>query len=60
MKGRQIDGGGVARIFGLSRERIIPIGRGNDNPIVVTCFIGNEHEHYIPHLRYLIAKANGR
>ncbi len=50
----------MARIFGLSRERIIPIGRGNDNPIVVTCFIGNEHEHYIPHLRYLIAKANGR
>jgi hypothetical protein len=50
LKGRQIDVGeeGVARIFGLSREGIIPIGRESYNPIVATYFIGDEHEHYIP------------
>jgi hypothetical protein len=60
MKGRQIDVGGVARIFGLSREGIVPIGRESDNPIVAIYFIGDEHEHYILHSRYLIAKIDGR
>jgi hypothetical protein len=61
LKGRQINKGeGVARIFGLSCERVVPIGRESYNPIVATCFIENEHEHYIPHIGYLIAKANGR
>ncbi len=34
LKGRQIDVGeeGVARIFGLSRERIVPIGKESYNP----------------------------
>ncbi len=30
------------------------------HPIVVTYFTRDEHEHYIPHSRYLIAKANGK
>jgi hypothetical protein len=60
MKGRQIDVGGVARIFGLSCEGIVPIGKENDNPIVATYFIGDEHEHYIPRSRYLIAKVDGK
>jgi hypothetical protein len=61
-KGKQINVGeeGVARIFGLSCEGIVPIGRENYNPIVATYFIGNEHEHYIPCARYLIAKTNGK
>jgi hypothetical protein len=49
----------VARIFDLSYEGVVPIGRKSYNLIVATCFIGDEHEHYIPHLGYLIAKANG-
>jgi hypothetical protein len=50
----------VARIFGISHERIVLIGRESYNPIVATYFIRDEHEHYIPHLRYMIAKTNGR
>ncbi len=51
LKGRQNDEAkGVARIFGLSRDGVVPIGRESYNLIVATCFIGNEHEHYIPHL----------
>jgi hypothetical protein len=61
LKGRQINiGKGVARIFGLSRKGIVPIGRESYNPIVVTYFIGDEHEHYIPRLSYLIAKTYGK
>jgi hypothetical protein len=42
LKGRQIKvGKGVARIFGLSHKRIVPIGRESYNPIVVTYFIGD-------------------
>jgi len=59
LKGRQNDEGGVARIFGLSYEGVVPIGRESYNLIVATCFIGDEHEHYIPHIEYLIVKANG-
>jgi hypothetical protein len=60
LKGRQINvGGRMARIFGLSRERIVPIGRESYNPIVVTYFIGNEDEHNILRSRYLIAKVDG-
>jgi hypothetical protein len=39
---------------------IIPIGRESYNPIVVIYFIGDEHEHYIPCSRYLIAKEDGK
>jgi hypothetical protein len=49
----------VARIFGLSREGVVPIVKKSYNLIVATCFIGDEHEHYIPRLGHLIAKANG-
>ncbi len=61
-KGKHIDIGkeAMTRIFGLSCEGTVPIGRESYNPIVVTYFIGYEHEHYIPYVRYLIAKANGR
>jgi hypothetical protein len=48
----------VARI--LSHEGIVPIGKESYNPIVATYFIGDEHEHYIPCLGYLITKADGR
>jgi hypothetical protein len=37
----------VARIFGLSREGVVPIERESYNPIVATYFIGEDHEHYI-------------
>ncbi len=48
LKGRQIDKGkGVARIFRLSHEGVVPIGRESYKPIVATCFIGDEHEHHI-------------
>ncbi len=62
LKGRQIDMGeeGVARIFGLFHEGVGPIGRESYNPIVATYFIGDEHEHYIQHSRYLIAKGDGK
>jgi hypothetical protein len=61
LKGKQINvGKGVARIFGLSYEGIVPIGRENYNPIIATYFIKDEHEHYIPCLGYLIAKTNGK
>ncbi len=62
LKGRQIDMGeeGVARIFGLSHEGVIPIGRKNYNLIIATYFIGDEHEHYIPRSRYLIANRDGK
>ncbi len=62
LKGKQINVGeeGVARIFGLSCEGIVPIGRKKYNPIVATYFIRDEHEHYIPCLGYLIAKTNGK
>jgi hypothetical protein len=50
----------MARNFCLSHERIIPIGRKSYHPIVATYFIGDEHEHYIPCLGYLIAKVDGR
>ncbi len=62
LKGRQIDvwKEKVTTIFWFIRERIVPIGRKSYNPIVATYFIRNEHEHYIPHSGYLIAKANGR
>jgi hypothetical protein len=60
LKGRQNDEAkGVARIFGLSHEGVVSIGRESYNLIVATCVIGNEDEHYIPRLGYLIAKANG-
>jgi hypothetical protein len=59
-EGRQIDEGGVAIIFCLSHEGVVPIGRESYNPIVATCFIGDEHEHYIACLGYLIAKADGK
>jgi hypothetical protein len=42
----------VARIFGLSYKGIVPIGKESYNPIVATYFIGDEHEHYIPHSSY--------
>ncbi len=46
LKGRQINvGEGMARIFGLSHEGIVPIGKESYNPIVVTYFIGNEDEN---------------
>ncbi len=50
LKGRQIDVGkeGMARIFGLSCEKIVPIRKESYNPIVAAYFIGYEHEHYIP------------
>jgi hypothetical protein len=60
LKGRQMDIKGVARICGLSHEGVVPIGRESYNPIVAIYFIKDEHEHYIPCLRYPIAKANGR
>jgi hypothetical protein len=61
LKRRQIDiGEGMARIIGLSREGIVPIGRKSYNLIVAIYFIGNEHEPYIPCSRYLIAKRDGR
>ncbi len=60
LQGKQIDLGGVARIFCLSHEGVVPIGRESYNPIVATCFMGDEHEHYIPRLGYLIAKVNGK
>jgi len=61
LKGRQIDvKKGVARIFGLSCEGIVPIGRESYNLVVVTYFIRDEHEHYILHSCYLIAKIDGR
>jgi len=44
----------------LSHEGVLPIGRKSYNPIVVIYFIGNEHEHYIPHLGNLIAKVNAK
>jgi 1,4-dihydroxy-2-naphthoyl-CoA synthase len=61
LKGRQINvGEGMARIFVLSYERIVPIGRESYNLVVATYFIGDEHEHYILCSCYLIAKADGR
>ncbi len=61
LKGRQIDEGkGVARTFRLSHEGVVPIGRESYKPIVATCFTGDEHEHYIARLGYIIAKTNGR
>ncbi len=61
LKGRQIDvGKGVARIFGLLCEGIVPIGRESYNPIVATYFIGDEHEHYILCSCYLITKVDGK
>jgi hypothetical protein len=60
LKGRQINVRGVAKIFGLSYERVVPIGRESYNPIVATYFIKYEHKHFIPCSRYMIAKANGR
>jgi hypothetical protein len=62
LKGRQINikEEGVARIFGLSCKGIVLIGKESYNPIVVTYFIGSEHEHYIPCLGYLIAKVDGK
>lgn len=61
LKGRQINMGeeGVEFFFGLSHERVVPIGKESYNSIVATYFIGDEHEHYIPHSRYLIAKGDG-
>jgi hypothetical protein len=58
LKGKQINVGkeGVARIFGLSCKGIMPIGRESYNLIVATYFIRGEHEHYIRHSGYLIAK----
>jgi hypothetical protein len=50
----------MVRIFGLSCKGIVPIGRESYNLIVVTYFIGDEHEHYIPHSNYLIAKTYGK
>ncbi len=50
----------MARICCLSCEGTVPIGRKSYNPIVVAYFIGYEHEHYIPYVRYLIAKVDGR
>jgi hypothetical protein len=50
----------MVRIFALSCERIVPIGRESYNPIVATYVIGNEHEQYIFHLGYRIAKVDGR
>jgi hypothetical protein len=50
----------LQQFFGLSRERIVPIGRKSYNPIVAAYFIRDEHEHYIPRSKYLIAKANGK
>jgi hypothetical protein len=50
----------MTRIFCLSHERIVPIRRESYNPIVTTYFIGDEHEHYIPHSRYMIAKIDDR
>jgi len=50
----------VARIFGLSYKRIVPIEKENYNPIIATYFIGDEHEHYIPYSCYLIAKTYGK
>ncbi len=50
----------MARIFGLSHKGIVLIGRESHNPIVATYFTGNGHEHYIPHLGSLIAKADGK
>jgi hypothetical protein len=48
MKGRQINvGEGMARIFGLSSEGVVPIGKESYNPIVATYFTRDEHEHYI-------------
>jgi hypothetical protein len=38
---------GVANVFGLSHERVVPTGKESYNPIVATYFIGDEHEHYI-------------
>ncbi len=59
LKGRQINAReGVARVFGLSHKEIVPIGRESYNPIVATYLIGNEH--YVPCLRYLIAKTYGK
>ncbi len=61
MKGRQINvGEGMARIFGLSSEGVVPIGKESYNPIVATYFTRDEHEHYISCSWYLIAKTNGR
>jgi hypothetical protein len=61
LKGRQIDiREGVARIFGLSYEGIVPIGRKSYDLVVVTYFIRDEHEHYILHSCYLIAKIDGK
>jgi len=62
LKGKQIYMGkeGVARLFGLSHEKVVPIERASYNPIVATYFTGDEHEHYILCSRYLIAKENGK
>jgi hypothetical protein len=62
LKGRQIDMGeeGVEIFLGLSHEGVVPIGKESYNPIVATYFIGDEHEHYIPHSRYLIAKGDDK
>jgi hypothetical protein len=60
LKGKQINIKGVARIFGLSHEGVVPIGKESYNPIIATYFIKDEHEHYIPCSGYPIAKANGR
>jgi hypothetical protein len=50
----------MARIFGLSHEGIVLIRIESYNLIVATNFIGDEHEHYRSHSKYLIVKANGR
>ncbi len=50
----------MARIFGLSCKQIVPIGKESYNLIIATYFIGDEHEHYIPYLGYLIAKTYGK
>ncbi len=50
LKGRQINvGEGVTRMFSLSCEGIVPIGRESYNQIVTTYFIGDGHERYIPY-----------
>ncbi len=50
----------MARIFGLSHKRIVPIRRESCNAIVATYFIGNQHEHYTPHSNYQIAKIDDK